>query len=113
MAKHDKMDSPFVSNLVKWADVIRKSFYEGAVDEIISTRRLVHIVNAFSIFDDKLKSISMCISRFDTETADSFLDLYGKVDAGVSVEELLNKPSDEDDEDSEEDEDNQEGYSNV
>ena len=115
MAKHDKMDSPFVGNLVKWADVIRKSFYEGAVDEIISTRRLVHIVNAFSIFDDKLKSISMCISRFDTETADSFLDLYGKVDAGVSVEELLNKTSDEDedDEDSEEDEDNQEGYSNV
>ena len=116
MAKHDKMDSPFVGNLVKWADVIRKSFYEGAVDEIISTRRLVHIVNAFSIFDDKLKSISMCISRFDTETADSFLDLYGKVDAGVSVEELLNKPSDDDDdedEDSEDNEDNQEGYSNV
>ena len=85
------MDEPFVKNLVKWADVIRKSFYEGACDEIISTRRLVHIVGAFSIFDDKLKSIALCISRFDAETKETFLDLYTKVDDGVSVEDILAK----------------------
>ena len=107
LAKHDKVEGDFVSNLVKWADVIRKTFYEGGVDEIISTRRLVHIVNAFSIFDDKLKAISMCISRFDTETKESFLDLYSKVDAGVSVEEIMSSQS-ADDEDDEEDEENKE-----
>jgi len=107
LAKHDKVENEFVSNLVKWADVIRKTFYEGGVDEIISTRRLVHIVNAFSIFDDKLKAISMCISRFDTETKESFLDLYSKVDAGVSVEEIMSSQS-ADDEDDEEDEENKE-----
>ena len=75
LAKRDNAAGTFVVNLVKWADVIRKTFYEGGVDEIISTRRLVHIVNAFSIFDDKLKAISMCISRFDTETKAAFLEL--------------------------------------
>ena len=106
LAKHDKVEGDFVTNLVKWADVIRKTFYEGGVDEIISTRRLVHIVNAFSIFDDKLKAISMCISRFDTETKESFLDLYSKVDAGVSVEEIMSSQSADDDE--EDDEENKE-----
>ena len=110
LAKHDKVEGEFVGNLVKWADVIRKTFYEGGVDEIISTRRLVHIVNAFSIFDDKLKAISMCISRFDTETKESFLDLYSKVDAGVSVDEIMASRSDDDDED-EEDENKEEEYS--
>ena len=102
LAKRDKVENEFVGNLVKWADVIRKTFYEGGVDEIISTRRLVHIVNAYSIFDDKVKAISMCISRFDAETKESFLDLYTKVDAGVSVEDIMNESkvddSDEDDE---------------
>ena len=109
LAKHDKVEGEFVGNLVKWADVIRKTFYEGGVDEIISTRRLVHIVNAFSIFDDKLKAISMCISRFDTETKESFLDLYSKVDAGVSVDEIMaeNSAVDVDDEE----EENEEEYS--
>ena len=109
LAKHDKVETDFVGNLVKWADVIRKTFYEGGVDEIISTRRLVHIVNAFSIFDDKLKAISMCISRFDTETKESFLDLYSKVDAGVSVDEIMaeNSAVDVDDEE----EENEEEYS--
>jgi len=106
LAKHDKVETDFVGNLVKWADVIRKTFYEGGVDEIISTRRLVHIVNAFSIFDDKLKAISMCISRFDTETKESFLDLYSKVDAGVSVDEIMAENSavdvDDDEEENEE-----------
>ena len=102
LAKHDKVEGEFVGNLVKWADVIRKTFYEGGVDEIISTRRLVHIVNAFSIFDDKLKAISMCISRFDTETKESFLDLYSKVDAGVSVDEIMAENSGVDVDDEEE-----------
>ena len=104
LAKHDKVENDFVSNLVKWADVIRKTFYEGGVDEIISTRRLVHIVNAFSIFDDKVKAISMCISRFDAETKESFLDLYTKVDAGVSVEDIMaeSKVDDSDEDDEEE-----------
>ena len=104
LAKHDKVENDFVSNLVKWADVIRKTFYEGGVDEIISTRRLVHIVNAFSIFDDKVKAISMCISRFDAETKESFLDLYTKVDAGVSVEDIMaeSKVDDSDEDDDEE-----------
>ena len=105
LSKQDKVEGEFVGNLVKWADVIRKTFYEGGVDEIISTRRLVHIVNAFSIFDDKLKAISMCISRFDTETKESFLDLYSKVDAGVSVDEIMAENSADDvDEDEEENE---------
>ena len=111
MAKNDKVEDDFVTNLVKWADVIRKTFYEGGVDEIISTRRLVHIVNAFSIFDDKLKAISMCISRFDTETKESFLDLYSKVDAGVSVEEIMSSQSADDEDDEDEDENKEEEYS--
>ena len=104
LAKHDKVENDFVSNLVKWADVIRKTFYEGGVDEIISTRRLVHIVSAYSIFDDKMKAISMCISRFDTETKESFLDLYSKVDAGVSVEDIMNASNVDDSDDDEEEE---------
>jgi len=111
LAKHDKVEDDFVLNLVKWADVIRKTFYEGGVDEIISTRRLVHIVNAFSIFDDKLKAISMCISRFDTETKESFLDLYSKVDAGVSVEDIMAENSADDEDDEDEDENKEEEYS--
>jgi MoxR-like ATPase len=71
----------FVLNLVNWADVIRKSFFEGAIDELISTRRLVHIAQAFTMFKDKMKAIEMCVSRFDTETKATFLDLYTKVDA--------------------------------
>ena len=102
LGKRDIVDLPFVKNLVKWADVIRKSFYEGACDEIISTRRLVHITNAFSIFDDKLKAIAMCISRFDAETKETFLDLYTKVDEGVEIESLTNNDSSDDDEEEEE-----------
>ena len=108
LAKNDKVDNAFVENLVKWADVIRKTFFEGGVDEIISTRRLVHIVNAFGIFEDKMKSISMCISRFDAETRDSFLDLYTKVDSGVSVDEIMadQHATDEDNVDDDDDEEN-------
>jgi cobaltochelatase CobS len=76
-------DAEFVENLCQWADVVRKSFEQGAVDEIISTRRLVHIAQAFEIFGDKMKAIELCVSRFDTETKTAFLDLYSKVDAKV------------------------------
>ena len=76
----------FATNLVTWADVIRKSFYEGAIDELISTRRLVHIAQAFKMFDNKMKSIEMCVSRFDSETKATFLDLYTKVDAEAETD---------------------------
>jgi hypothetical protein len=76
-------DKEFVDNLVQWADVIRKSYQEGAVDEVISTRRLVHIAKAYGIFGDKMKAITLCVNRFDEETKLGFLDLYAKVDAKV------------------------------
>jgi len=78
-------DIKFAENLVTWADIIRKTFYEGGVDEIISTRRLVHIVEAFTIFKDKMKAIEMCTNRFDNDTKTSFMDLYSKVDGGQDV----------------------------
>ena len=78
-------DDGFVSHLVDWADIIRKTFYDGGVDEVISTRRLVHIVQAFNIFGDKSKSIQVCLNRFDDETKQAFMDLYDKVDADVDM----------------------------
>ena len=80
-------DTNFVNKLVDWADIIRKTFYDGGVDEIISTRRLVHIAKAFSIFNDKMMAIDLCINRFDEDTKTSFRDLYTKVDADVVVDE--------------------------
>ena len=81
-----KPDEPFAEKLTAWADIIRKTFFEGGLDEIVSTRRLVHICNAFSIFNgNRLKSIDMCVSRFDVDTKQSFLDLYTKVDADVTA----------------------------
>ena len=74
-------DRDFCKRLVDWADIIRDSFYKEILDEIISTRRLVHIIRAFSIFKDKAKAIQVCVSRFDDETKQSFLELYDKVDA--------------------------------
>jgi len=76
-------NTEFVEKLTNWADIIRKTFYDGGVDEIIATRRLVHICNAYAIFKDKMKSIQMCVNRFDEETKSAFLDLYSKVDAEV------------------------------
>jgi MoxR-like ATPase len=78
-------DKDFVENLVQWADVVRQSFDQGAVDEVISTRRLVHIAKAFKIFGDRMKAIELCVSRFDTETKLAFMDLYSKVDAKVEA----------------------------
>ena len=76
-------DESFAKNLVKWADVVRQTFDQGGIDEIISTRRLVHIAKAFKIFGDRMKAIELCVSRFDAETKTAFIDLYTKVDAEV------------------------------
>ncbi len=78
-------DSIFIERLITWAEIIRKSYADGAVDEIISTRRLVHISKAFSIFNNRLKAIEMCLNRFDTDTKTAFLDLYTKVDAEATA----------------------------
>jgi MoxR-like ATPase len=78
-------DTNFINRLVDWGDIIRKTFYDGGVDEIISTRRLVHIVRAFSIFKDKAKAIQVCVNRFDDETKQSFIELYDKVDADFQL----------------------------
>ena len=88
MEKYGKSDKKFAENLCTWAEVIRKTFYDGGVDELISTRRLDHIVKAFSIFGDKMKSIELCVARFDDDTKESFLNLYTKIDAGVTVDSL-------------------------
>ena len=78
-------DKDFVDKLTQWADVVRQSFDQGAVDEIISTRRLVHIAKAYTIFKDRMKAIELCVSRFDSETKMAFMDLYSKVDAKVEA----------------------------
>ena len=93
MKKYGKVDEDFAINLITWAEVIRKTFYDGGVDEVISTRRLDHIVKAYAIFGDKMEAIELCVARFDEDTKESFLDLYSKIDAGVitSEEEELSK----------------------
>ena len=97
MKKYGSVDDEFAKNLVTWADVIRKTFYDGGVDEVISTRRLDHIVKAYAIFGDKMQAIELCVARFDEDTKVSFLDLYTKVDAGVvTAEEENNNPLRED-----------------
>ena len=78
-------EKDFADNLVKWAGVIRKTFFDGGVDEVITTRRLVHITQAHKIFGDKLTAIKNCVARFDDDTKSSFLDLYTKVDAGEQL----------------------------
>jgi len=85
MQKYGAVDKEFADNLITWAEVIRKTFFDGGVDELISTRRLDHIVKAFAIFKDKMKAIELCVARFDDDTKESFMDLYTKVDAGVEL----------------------------
>ena len=77
-------DEDFADKLVMWADTIRKTFLDGGCDEVISTRRLVHIVSTFGIHGDKMKSIGLCLNRFDDDTKASFVDLYTKIDAGIN-----------------------------
>jgi hypothetical protein len=81
-----RADDDFAEKLVTWADAIRKTFADGGCDEVISTRRLVHIVSTFGIFGDKMKAIGLCLNRFDEDTKASFLDLYTKVDAGINLD---------------------------
>jgi len=85
MSKFGAEDTDFVEKLITWADIIRKTFYDDGVDEVISTRRLCHIAQTFSIFKNRAKAIDLCIARFDEDTKSAFLDLYSKVDAGVET----------------------------
>jgi hypothetical protein len=89
LKSYGKSDAKFVDKLTTWADVIRKTYFDGGVDEIISTRRLVHITQAYSIFDNKMKAIQMCTNRFDDDTKNSFVELYTKVDSGANVEDIM------------------------
>lgn len=86
MAEADAIDDGFAEKLSNWAETIRKTYLDGGCDEIISTRRLVHIVKAFGIFGDKMTAIELCVSRFDEETKASFLDVYTKHDETVDVD---------------------------
>ena len=88
-------DRDFCKRLVDWADIIRKTFYDGGIEEIISTRRLVHIIRAYSIFQDKGKAIQVCVNRFDDETKQSFLELYDKVDADFQMPTEEKNPLDD------------------
>jgi len=82
-------DDDFADKLVMWADTIRKTFLDGGCDEVISTRRLVHIVSTFGIHGDKIKSINLCLNRFDDDTKASFIDLYTKIDAGINPDAII------------------------
>ena len=82
-------DDDFADKLVMWADTIRKTFLDGGCDEVISTRRLVHIVTTFGIHGDKIKSINLCLNRFDDDTKASFVDLYTKIDAGINPDAII------------------------
>ena len=89
LKSYGKSDVKFIDKLTTWADVIRKTYFDGGVDEIISTRRLVHITQAYSIFANKMKAIQMCTNRFDDDTKNSFVELYTKVDAGASADSII------------------------
>ena len=87
MERVNNVDEGFATHLVTWSDVIRKTYYEGAIDELISTRRLEHIVNAYAVFGDKKKAVQLCVNRFDDDTKQAFIDLYTKVDPTVELVE--------------------------
>ena len=95
LASAGRSDNEFAEKLVTWADVIRKTFDEGGCDEVISTRRLVHIARTYGVFGDKMKSIGLCLNRFDEDTKISFTDLYTKVDAGANTETIMAKTVEE------------------
>jgi len=85
----DLSDREFCANLSNWADIIRKTFKDGGIDEVISTRRLVHIIRAYKIFGKRDKAIEVCVNRFDEETKQVFIDLYGKIDATVDSDNQI------------------------
>jgi len=91
LKSYGKSDVKFIEKLTTWADVIRKTYFDGGVDEIISTRRLVHITQAYAIFNNKMKAIEMCTNRFDDDTKNSFVELYTKVDAGASADSIIDQ----------------------
>ena len=101
MDKVNNVDEEFATHLVTWSDVIRKTYYEGAIDELISTRRLEHIVNAFAVFGDKQKAVQLCVNRFDEDTKEAFIDLYAKVDPSVELAESTEETEQEIHEDGE------------
>ena len=101
MDKVNNVDEEFATHLVTWSDVIRKTYYEGAIDELISTRRLEHIVNAFAVFGDKQKAVQLCVNRFDEDTKEAFIDLYAKVDPSVELEQSTEETEQEIHEDGE------------
>ncbi len=84
-----KHDEEFCTNLANWADIIRKTFNDGGIDEVISTRRLVHIMRAYAIWNNRMKAIEVCVNRFDDETKKAFMELYYKVDADVELTSVV------------------------
>ena len=92
MEKYNCVDKEFADLLTVWSETIRKTFEDDGVDEIISTRRLCHIVQSFSIFNDRQKAIELCVNRFDEDTKEAFIDLYTKVDVQPTIEETLGSP---------------------
>lgn len=97
MDKFDCRDDDFLDKLITWAAIIRKTFEVDGVDEVVSTRRLCHIVKTFSIFNDRVKSIEMCTNRFDADTITAFSDLYSKIDAGELTDEVSEEQQIKDD----------------
>jgi len=93
MQKFGKIDEDFADKLTTWSEVIRKTFADGGVDELVSTRRLCHITQTFAIFNDRLKAVQMCISRFDNDTKTAFLDLYTKIDPTVQPDTAAPQPT--------------------
>jgi MoxR-like ATPase len=89
MSKFGVNDADFTEKLVQWGQAIRKTFEDGGIDEIISTRRLCHIVQTFSIFGDRMKAIELCVNRFDSDTRSGFMDLYSKIDAGIDPTNVI------------------------
>ena len=86
LANYEVKDETFVDHLVQWTDVIRRTYDDGGIDEIISTRRLVNIVNSYMVFRDKMKAIEFSINRFDEDTKNGFMDLWSKVDPAATPE---------------------------
>jgi MoxR-like ATPase len=116
LKSYGKSDVKFVDKLTTWADVIRKTYFDGGVDEIISTRRLVHITQSYAIFNNKVKAIQMCTNRFDDDTKNSFVELYTKVDSGSSVEDIMEQNRQQDlaaQSDTDEDKDESEDSDNI
>jgi hypothetical protein len=92
MTTFDCVDDLFADNLVKWAEAIRRTFDDGGVDETITTRRMTHIIRAYSVFGDQKKAIELCVNRFDTATKLAFIDLFDKVAGGELEEETPETP---------------------